>query len=71
MATEARIDELEIKLAFQEQLIEVLNQQVSAQEQRVLSLERRVQTMAQLLMDLGSGAPAGASTGGNEQPPHY
>lgn len=71
MATEARIDELEIKLAFQEQLIEVLNQQVSAQEQRVLSLERRVHTMAQMLLDMGNGAPAGASTSGNEPPPHY
>lgn len=68
---EARIEELEIKLAFQEQLVEVLNQQVSAQEQRVLSLERRVHVMAQMLMDFGTSGPPSSNTSGNEPPPHY
>ena len=67
---EAKIQELEIKLSFQDELIDVLNQQVSAQELRILSLERRMQILAETVLNL---EPAGSTSTSakSEVPPHY
>jgi SlyX protein len=67
---ESRIEELEIKLSFQDELIGVLNQQVSAQELRLITLERKLQVLAEMLLNLDSGASTGTSAKA-EVPPHY
>jgi uncharacterized coiled-coil protein SlyX len=63
------MDELQIKLSFQEQLSDALNTQIGAQELRILELERCVRALSKVLanMDRSSLAEAGK----DEPPPHY
>jgi SlyX protein len=68
---ESRIEELEIKLSFQDELIGVLNQQVSTQELRLLTLERKLQVLAEMLLNLDSGASSTGTSAKAEVPPHY
>jgi SlyX protein len=69
--TEARLNELEIKLSFQDELIDVLNQQISGQELRLLTLERRLQTLAEAYLNLDSASVGTSASAKLEVPPHY
>lgn len=65
---ESRLAEIEIKLSFNEDLLEALNQVVAQQQQRISDLEQMVRDLRlQLLRSLppDSDAPA------YEIPPHY
>jgi SlyX protein len=65
-AIEKRIDELEMRLAHQENTIGELNDLVTAQWKKTEALERQLQRYAEELQSLGAGdAPA------NQKPPHY
>jgi SlyX protein len=67
---ESRLDELESRLAFQDDLIESLNEIIARQDRDLIRLEQRVKSLGDKLDDLGE---AGALSGspGHEIPPHY
>lgn len=68
---EARLEELESRLAFQDDLIESLNETIARQDRDLIRLEQRVKALGDKLSDLGeAGALPGVSTG-HEIPPHY
>ncbi len=65
--SEARITELEIRVAFQEDTINQLNDALVAQQTRVDALERRVGMLLDSLKRMQDGADPFA----HEPPPHY
>ena len=65
-----RLDDLEARVAFQDDLIERLNDVVARQDREILALTRRVTALEQRLADLDESVAAGAA-GGHEVPPHY
>ena len=68
----SRLDELESRLAFQDDLIESLNRVVARQDRELAGLAQRVKDLETRLADLAeaaSSAPGGS--GGHEVPPHY
>jgi SlyX protein len=62
-----RIDALEMRLTFQDETIETLNQTITAQWQQIDALTRQVANLNERLQEAESRAP-GIS---NEPPPHY
>ena len=70
--TEAsRLDELESRAAFQDDLIESLNQVVARQDRELADLARRVRDLETRLADLAEAASLPGAAGGHEVPPHY
>jgi len=69
MDTQARIDELEARLALQDQSILELSDEVYRQQRQMGELENRLQMMSQRLEALA--APAQARNPADEVPPHY
>ena len=67
----SRLDELESRQAFQDDLIESLNQVVARQDRELADLARRVKALEAKLADLAEAASATGSGGGDEVPPHY
>ena len=65
-----RIDELENRQAFQDDLIESLNDVVARQDRVILDLGQRVSQLEAKLEDMADAAPGGG-TEGHEPPPHY
>lgn len=66
-----RIDELEIRLSFQEQLISTLNEALVQQEFRLQQLQRVVDQLRDSIL---TGNPHSVEAGLNpshEKPPHY
>lgn len=66
-----RIEELESRLAFQDDLIESLNEVVARQDRELLRLAQRVAALEERLNDLASVAGGGGESQGHEVPPHY
>lgn len=62
-----RLTELEVKLAFAEDLLETLNQTVFRQQERIARLEREARELRDLLQSL----PAEQRSLREEIPPHY
>jgi SlyX protein len=67
----ARIDELESRLAFQDDLIEDLNGVVSRQDRDLAVLTLRLQELASKLNDIADAAASPGDSSGYENPPHY
>lgn len=65
---EERLNELEAKLAFAEDLIETLNQTVIRQQGQLDLLQRQIRLLHQQLLD---SLPDNARTPKDEIPPHY
>lgn len=65
---ESRISELEIKLSFNEDLLEELNRTVARQQQQLSALEQQVRD---LRMQLQRSLPPESDGSGHEVPPHY
>lgn len=63
-----RIDELEIKLSFQEQVIAELNDVVTAQAGRLADLERQLQLIG---TRLDSESDGDSNNQPEPPPPHY
>jgi SlyX protein len=65
--TEQRIDELEMRVAHQDQIISELNDVITAQWKKIELLERQLRRLGEELeaMDGGEGPAA------NQKPPHY
>ena len=68
---EARLEELESRAAFQDDLIESLNQVVARQDRELTDLARRVRHLETRLAELAEAASAQGAAGGHEVPPHY
>jgi SlyX protein len=62
-----RLTELEVKLAFAEDLLETLNQTVFRQQERIERLERETRELRDLLRSL----PTEQRSLRDEIPPHY
>ena len=62
-----RIDALEIRLSFQDETIETLNNTITAQWQQIDALTRQVAALNERLQEAENNAP-GAT---DEPPPHY
>jgi SlyX protein len=65
---EDRVTELEVKLAFAEDLLETLNTTVYRQQERIEQLERAVRDLRQLVLQ---AIPAEQRSLRDEIPPHY
>ncbi len=65
-----RLDELESRLAFQDDLIEKLNDIVARQDREILALARKVKELESKLGELAAAAAAPGSPE-TEIPPHY
>jgi SlyX protein len=67
-----RLDELESRAAFQDDLIESLNRVVARQDRELASLAQRVKDLETRLADLAEAASSAlGGSGGHEVPPHY
>ena len=65
---EDRVTELEVKLAFAEDLLDTLNQTVYRQQERIDQLERVVRDLRQLVLQ---SIPTEQRSLRDEIPPHY
>jgi len=66
-----RMAEIESRLAFQEDLIENLDQVVARQDRELLALKQQLADLAGRLRELHEAAMATAPSSGTEVPPHY
>jgi len=67
----ARIDELESRLAFQDDLIEALNEVVTRQDHDLAMLTLRLQELSAKINEIGDAAAAATPSSESEAPPHY
>jgi SlyX protein len=66
---EERLEKIETKIAFQEDLIEELNKTVYRQQQKLERLEAICQALAGQVASLAESVSEGKPA--NERPPHY
>lgn len=66
-----RIIEIEIKLAYQEELIQVLNDTIAEQQFQLRKVEETCRLLNEKLKSLAQNLPDRGSTILNERPPHY
>jgi uncharacterized coiled-coil protein SlyX len=66
-ALNERIDALEMRLTFQDETIETLNQTITAQWKQIDALTRQLAELKQRLQDAENNATGPV----NERPPHY
>jgi SlyX protein len=66
---EERLENIEAKITFQEDLIEELNKTVYQQQQKIERLEAVCEALARELRALAEAGNEGKSA--NERPPHY
>lgn len=64
-----RMDELETRLAFQDDTIQALNDVVSRQELELERLQRALELLARRQADLAASMPG--ETEDDQPPPHY
>lgn len=67
---EDRLTELEIKLAFQDELLELLSKTVARQQQEIELLQAQMRLLYQQMNKANDGTGAGAGPQ-HEIPPHY
>lgn len=63
-----RFEDLEVRIAYQDQMLNELNDVVTRQQATIMRLEERVDILLERVRALGEG-DAGAP--GDEKPPHY
>ena len=64
-----RLNEMEARLAFQDDTIEALNAVVSRQELELVKLQRALELLARRQVDLAASMPGDAED--DQPPPHY
>lgn len=67
--SEERFIDLETRLAHQDQLLNDLNDVVTAQQAKIMELEQLCRALIQRVRSTGEGLPEVDS--GDERPPHY
>lgn len=67
--SEERFIDLETRLAHQDQLLNELNDVVTAQQAKIMQLEALCKSLIQRVQAVGDSVPADAD--GDERPPHY
>lgn len=65
-----RLDELESRLAFQDDLIESLNQVIARQDRELTSMARQIKDLFTRISEQAKTASPGTSAE-HEPPPHY
>lgn len=68
---ENRIIELEIKVAYQEDLLQVLNDIIAVQQQHIDNLSYAYKTIQERVMNLALKLPDDMLLPTHEIPPHY
>jgi SlyX protein len=68
---EKRLDELESRLAFQDDTIENLNGVVSRQDREIRALQLQCAELAERFKELADASQPGVSSADFEVPPHY
>jgi len=68
---EIRLDELESRLAFQDDAIENLNQVVVRQDREIRELKLKVAELTEQLKNFDDSLGAAGTATGFEVPPHY
>ena len=68
--TENRLIELEIKAAYQDDLLQTLNDIIATQQQQIGRLERAYKTIHERVDSLASKSPDDSAIQ-HELPPHY
>ncbi len=66
--SENRFEDLEVRIAYQDQLLHELNEVVTRQQAAITALERRCDLLVERLRAMGE---AGGAEAGDERPPHY
>lgn len=66
-----RLDELEIKASYAEDLLEQLNLTVYRQQQQMESLQRQIEHLRKQLPERDPVLSAGQRDAREERPPHY
>jgi SlyX protein len=64
-----RLIELEIKIAYQDDLVQSLNKIVAEQQQQIVRLERTCKLMNERIQSLANGS--GVDDSNDQIPPHY
>lgn len=67
--SEERFIDLEMRLAHQDQMLNELNDVVTAQQAKIMQLEELCNALIQRVRAVGDGATDGDA--GDERPPHY
>lgn len=67
----AEIEDLQSRLAFQEDLISTLNDQVARQDQAIKALQAQVREINRKLNDVVYQVEAVTPNNSSEKPPHY
>ena len=65
-----QVDGLEMKIAFQEDLLQKLDDAVFAQQQQILLLSDQVRVLSEQLQQIATARPE-AMSAVDERPPHY
>jgi SlyX protein len=63
-----RFEDLEVRIAYQDQLLHELNEAVTRQQAAIIALERRCDLLVERVRALGETTP---DETGDERPPHY
>jgi SlyX protein len=69
--TTTRLDNLEVKASFAEDLLEQLNLLVYKQQQQIESLQQQIEQLRAQLPERDPGLGAGPRDPRDERPPHY
>ena len=67
--SEERFIDLETRVAHQDQLLNDLNDVVTAQQAKIMQLEELCKSLLGRVRSIGEAMPEGES--GDERPPHY
>jgi SlyX protein len=66
-----RLEELESRLAFQDDLLGQLNDVVARQDKLIAELQLRLSNLERRIENLAESGAAGSAGSGHEVPPHY
>ena len=68
---DARLDELESRLAFQDDLIESLNEVIARQDRDLSRMAQQLKDLSTKISDLSESGAAPSHPADHEIPPHY